>query len=131
MYSFIPVSLNEKWTCRYIIRLMLYIFHLCYIGRYAIGNANGVGSCPALGGHCTLLDHNFYGEIIFLWRDTKNWGATSPPCPLVPTPMAAMHVLYVCKCLWISNFSFNLHESYSPTKVSCYVYDNYRCDWSA
>ena len=20
-------------------------------------------------------------KIIFLWRDTKNWGGTSPPCP--------------------------------------------------
>ena len=26
-------------------------------------------------------------KIIFLWSGTKNWGGTSPSCPLVPTPL--------------------------------------------
>ena len=42
---------------------------------------NGVGSCSALGGTAHYQDIISMEKIIFLWRDTKNWGGTSLPCP--------------------------------------------------
>ena len=49
---------------------------------------NGVGSCSALGGHCTLSGHNFYGEnYIPMEGHQKLGGAPAPLAPLVPTPM--------------------------------------------
>ena len=55
--------------------------------------SNGVGSCSALGGHCTLSGHNFYGENYIPMEGTpKIRGAPAPLAPLVPTPMLTCEI---------------------------------------
>ena len=55
-----------------------------YTGSEATGFVmvtNGVGSCTVLGGTVHYQDTISMEKIIFLWSDTKNWGA---PAPLPP-----------------------------------------------
>ena len=42
---------------------------------------NGVGSCSALEGHCTLSGHNFYGENYIPMEGHQKLGGTSPLPP--------------------------------------------------
>ena len=42
---------------------------------------NGVGSCSALGGHCTLSGHNLYGENNIPMEGHQKLGGHQPPLP--------------------------------------------------
>ena len=42
---------------------------------------NGVGSCSALGGHCTLSGHNFYGKNYTPMDGHQKLGGHQPPLP--------------------------------------------------
>ena len=61
-----------KWEC------YTYLSHCIKLSQQ-IGN--GVGSCSALGGHCTLLGYNFYGENYIPMEGHQKLGGHQPPLP--------------------------------------------------
>ena len=75
-------------TCMYVhtARVHTYI-HVCLHQRHR--------KLFSIGGHCTLSGHNFYGENYILMEGHQKLGGTSPPCPLVPTPIYGLHLTLV------------------------------------
>ena len=65
---------------------------------------SGAGSSPQLGGHNNFSGHIYIEKDLISMNDSKNWGGTCPPCPLVPSPMYIATLFVHIADIWGLNF---------------------------